>query len=41
MYVCMYVYIGVLVFYTKLIYLAQKLKKIKLDKTCDTKLNSN
>ena len=34
-------YIGLLVFYTKLTNLAQKLKKLRLDGTLDTKLNSN
>ena len=34
-------YIGLLVFYTKFTNLAQKIKKIRLDGTCDAKLYSN
>ena len=39
-----YIYIQIdwtLVFYTKLTYLVQKLKKLKLDEIRDSKLNSN
>ena len=34
-------YIGLLVFYTKLTNLTQKLKKFRLDETRDAKLNFN
>ena len=36
-----FIYIGLLVFYTKLTYLAQKLKKLRLDGTRCAKLDSN
>ena len=36
-----FTYIELLVFYTKLIHLAQKLKKLRLNGTRDAKLNSN
>ena len=36
-----FIYIELLVFYSKLTYLAQKLKKLRLDRTCTVKLNSN
>ena len=36
-----FTYIGLLVFYTKLTHLTQKLKKLKLDRICSAKLNSN
>ena len=35
------IYIGILVFYTKLTHLTQKLKKLRLDGTYDGKLSSN
>ena len=37
----MFLYIGLLVCYTELTHLAQKLKKFRLDEAYDTKLNSN
>ena len=36
-----FTYIGLLVFYTKLTHLRQKLKKFRLDETYVEKLNSN
>ena len=36
-----FTYIGLLFFYTKLTYLTQKLKKLRLDGTRGIKLNSN
>ena len=36
-----YVFFLILVFYTKLTHLIQKLKKLRLDGTCGTKLDSN
>ena len=36
-----FIYIGLLVFYTKLTHLIQKLKKLKLDGTRGAKFNSN
>ena len=41
LYFLWFTYIGLLVFYTKLTHLTQKLKKIRLDWTHGTKLNSN
>ena len=35
----MVIYIGLLIFYTKLTHLAQKFKKLKLDGTLGAKLN--
>ena len=35
------IYIGLLVFYTKLTHLAKKLKKLRLDTAHDAKLNCN
>ena len=37
----MFLYIGLLVCYTELTHLAQKLKKFRLDEAYDAKLNSN
>ena len=36
-----FTYIGLLIFYTKLTHWIQKLKKLRLDMTHNTKLNSN
>ena len=36
-----FIYIGLLVFYTKLTHLAQKFKKLRLDGTHVARLNSN
>ena len=36
-----FIYIGLLVFYTKLTHLVKKIKKLRLDGTHVTKLNSN
>ena len=36
-----FTYVGLLVFYTKLIHFVQKLKKLRIDGTHVTKLNSN
>ena len=36
-----FTYIGLFIFYVKLIHLTQKLKKLRLDGTHDTKLNFN
>ena len=41
LYFLWFTYIGLLVFYTKLTHLTQKLKKLDLDWTHDTKLNFN
>ena len=41
LYFLWFTYIGLLVFYNKLTHLTQKLKKLKLDETHGTKLNSN
>ena len=41
LYFLWFTYIGFLVFYNKLTHLTQKLKKLKLDETHGTELNSN
>ena len=41
LYFLWFTYIGLLVFYNKLTHLTQKLKKLKLDETHGTELNSN
>ena len=41
LYFLWFTYIGLLIFYTKLNHLTQKLKTLRLDRTRGTKLNSN
>ena len=41
LYFLWFTYIGLLIFYNKLTHLTQKLKKLKLDETHGTELNSN